>query len=479
MSAFDCVIRNGRIATAADVTACDVGIRDGRIAALAQQLPPGAREIDAAGMLVLPGGVDGHCHFDQPLWDGSELADDFRTGSISAAFGGTTTLIPFACQLKGQSLREAIDDYHGRAAGKAVIDYAFHVIVSDPTPTVLREELPAVIGEGYTSLKLYMTYEGLRLRDRQVLDVLDVARREGAMVMMHAENDDCISWLTERLEQAGKTRPKHHALAHAAVGEREATHRAISLAEIVDVPILIVHVSARSAMEQIAQAQLRGLRIYGETCPQYLFLTAEDLDLEGFEGAKCICSPPPRDAGHQQAIWHGLEAGIFQVFSSDHSPFRYDSPKGKKVKGENAPFSKVPNGIPGVETRLPLLFSEGVMAGRIDLPRFVALTATNAARIYGLYPRKGTIAVGADADLAVWDPQRRVTITNSLLHHNVDYTPYEGRVVRGWPRWVLSRGDVVIDDGRLAALPGRGAFLRCDKPDPARPRGAARVFDAE
>ncbi len=461
MPDFDLVIRNGRVATAADVAVCDVGVRGGRIVALGESLGAGSAEIDATGKLVLPGGVDSHCHFDQPMADGSEMADDFHSGTVSAACGGTTTVIPFACQMKGGSLRRAVDDYHRRAEGKPVIDYAFHMIVCSPDERVLGQELPALIRDGYTSFKVYMTYDDLKLNDLELLKVLALARREGAMVMVHAENADCISWLTEQLELAGKTAPKHHVAARPPVVEREATHRAISLAELVDVPVLIVHVSSREAMEQIAHAQSRGLGVFAETCPQYLFLTADDLDLEGFEGAKCICSPPPRDKDNQQAIWNGLAGGVFQVFSSDHAPFRYDDPLGKMIKGKDASFAKVPNGIPGIETRLPLLFSEGVGKGRIELTRFVALTATNPARVYGLYPRKGTIAVGADADLAIWDPEREVTISNEILHHNVDYTPYEGKKVKGWPESVISRGEVVVDNGKMIARKGRGEFLRC------------------
>ncbi|TWA77834.1 dihydropyrimidinase [Azospirillum brasilense] len=470
MDPFDLVIRNGTVATAGDVQRCDVGIRGGRIVALGEGLAKGKEEIDATGLLVLPGGVDAHCHFDQPTGDGSVMADDFTSGTRSAACGGTTTVIPFACQMKGQSLRAAVDDYHRRADGKAVIDYAFHLIVTDPTEQVIGQELPALIRDGYTSFKIYMTYDSLKLNDRQILEVLDVARREGAMVMIHAENSDCIAWLTDKLELAGKTAPKYHAVARPMVVEREATHRAIALAELADVPILIVHVSGAEAVEQIRWAQGRGMRIYAETCPQYLFLTADDLDKPGHEGSKCICSPPPRDKANQQVIWDGLQGGVFQIFSSDHAPFRFDGPDGKQVHGTDAPFSKVPNGIPGVETRLPLLFSAGVGEGRITLEQFVALTSANPARLYGLYPRKGTIAVGSDADVALWDPQREVTISNGLLHHNVDYTPYEGIRVTGWPVLTLSRGAVVQRDGTLTAQPGRGQFLPCDLPAPARPR---------
>jgi len=467
MDEYDLVIRGGTVATPGDVTACDIGVRNGRVAALGSRLAKGTDEIDASGLIVTPGGVDAHCHLDQPMSDGSVMADDFESGTVSAAFGGTTTVVPFAFQMKGQSLRAAVEDYHQRANGKAVIDYAFHLILSDITGTVLGQELPALIGDGYTSFKVYMTYDDMKLNDREILDVLTVARTEGAMAMIHAENTDCIAWLTERLEAAGQIAPKYHALSRPPAVEREATHRAATLAELVDVPVMIVHVSSREAIDQIRAAQARGVRLYAETCPQYLFLTAADLDLAGFEGAKCICSPPPRDAASQGAVWNGIKTGILSVFSSDHAPFRYDD-TGKKRHGANAPFRTVPNGIPGIETRLPLLFSEGVAKRRIDLRQFVQLTATNPAWMYGLYPRKGTLAVGADADIVIWDPLREVEIRNADLHHNVDYTPYEGMKLTGWPVTTLSRGEIVCDHGRLVAETGRGRFLRCDTPAPVR-----------
>ncbi len=452
------------VATAADVFPADIGIVGGVITTLGRGLGPARRDIDAAGRYVLPGGIDTHCHFDQPMRDSVTLADDFLSGPISAAHGGTTTVVPFACQLQGQTARAAVEDYHRRAAGKPVIDYAFHLIISDPTEAVLRDDLPGLIREGYTSFKIYMTYETLKLNDRQVISVLALARREGAMVMVHAENSECIAWLTAELEKHGKTAPYFHALSRPQAVEREGTHRAITMSEIVDVPILLVHVSSAETVEQIRWAQGRGLRIYAETCPQYLVLTADHLNAPDFEGAKFICSPPPRDVASQQAVWRGLAGGVFQVVSSDHAAFRFDDPMGKKRHGTSASFTKVPNGVPGVETRLPLLFSEGVSKGRIDVTTFVALTATNAARLYGLYPRKGTIAVGTDADLVIWDKDREVVITNDLLHHNCDYTPYEGLQVRGWPAVVMSRGEVVVEEGKLQVEPGRGEFLRCGPP---------------
>ena len=461
---FDLVLRDARVATASDTFHCDIGIRAGRIAQLGLGLGAGRREIDAAGRVVTPGGVDAHCHLDQPMEAPARMADDFESGTRSAACGGTTTVIPFAAQAKGQSLRAAVADYHHRAEGRAHVDYAFHLIVSDPTPAVLHEELPALIREGYTSFKIYMTYDDLKLGDREILDVLDVARAHGAMAMIHAENADCIEWLTERLEAAGRTAPRWQAHARPMLVEREATHRAIALSELVDVPILIVHVSGREAVEQIRSARGLGLKVFAETCPQYLFLSAEDLGTDdSYHGARCVCSPPPRDKRNQEVIWNGLADGLFTVFSSDHAPFRYDAPEGKKPNGEEVAFRHIPNGIPGLETRLPLLYSEGVLGGRITLNRFVELTATNPAKAYGLHPRKGTIAVGSDADLVVWD-ERPVTIANTALHHAVDYTPYEGMTLGAWPAYTLASGEVVWDGRAFQPRRGKGRFLRCERP---------------
>lgn len=477
---FDLVIRNARCATAADTFESDIGIRNGVIEALGKSLPRGKEEIDAAGAWVTPGGIDGHCHFDQPTNDGTEMADDFLSGTRSAVCGGTTTVIPFALQQRGQSLKDAVADYHRRAGEKACIDYSFHMIISDPTEEVLDHELPELISKGYTSFKIYMTYDDLKLSDREFIDVLAVARNEGAMVMVHAENADCIAWMTERLLKAGHTAPKYHAESRPMLVEREATHRAISFAELVDVPILIVHVSGREAVEQIQWAQSKGLRIYGETCPQYLFLSAEDLGGDDdYEGTKCICSPPPRDKGNQQVIWNALESGTFDVFSSDHAPFRFADPKGKQAEGDKPSFDKVANGIPGVETRMPLLFSHGVLSGRINIQQFVSLTSTSVAKMYGLYPRKGSIAVGADADLVIWDTDTHRIIRNDELHHNVDYTPYEGIHLNAWPAITLSRGRILWKDGQYLGQEGLGEFLHCERPEPARPKVTHSPFIRE
>ncbi len=460
---FDLVIRGGTVVTAADTTKADVGIRGGRIVSISEQIPSTGRTIDADGKLVLPGGIDAHCHLDQPqapglASNGAVMADGFATGSISAAFGGTTTIVPFCVQHRGTSLTAAVADYHRRADGQSVLDYAFHLIVSDPTPAVLGQELPALIRRGHTSLKVYMTYEAMQLSDRQILDVFETARQERAIVLIHAENHEIITWLADRLEAAGRRSPVEHARSRPLPIEREATHRATTLAEVAGVPLVVVHISGGDPLEEVRRARARGMVVIAETCPQYLMLTEQDLDLPDLLGAKAMCSPPPRDMDAQAAMWRGIEDGTVDIFNSDHAPYRFDD-QGKLKAGANASFRQVANGIPGLETRLAILFSEGVVKGRIDLQRFVALTATNNAKLYGLYPRKGTIAVGSDADIAIWDPEKRVTIRNENLHHNVDYTPFEGLQVQGWPETVISRGDVIVDAGQMQAKRGRGRFL--------------------
>jgi dihydropyrimidinase len=466
---LDLIIKGGTVATATDTFACDVGIRDGRIVALGEDLGQATDVIDARNRLVLPGGIDSHVHLSQPSGAGIEMADDFESGTRSAAFGGNTTVMPFCLQQKGQSLRQALLVYHALAAGKCYIDTSFHLIIADPTSHVLGQELPALVADGYTSFKVFMTYADLALSDYQMLEVFSTARETGALVMVHAENDDAIRFLTDRLERAGKTAPHFHATSRPIPVEREATHRAISLAELIDVPVMIVHVSNGEAMEEIRRAQARGLKVFGETCPQYLVLTARDLEGLNMEGAKLVCSPPPRDHASQQACWRGLETGVFQTFSSDHCPFRYDDPAGKLTPKGRTSFRWVPNGIPGVETRLPILFSEGVVKGRITLNQFVAFTATNHAKMYGLSPRKGTIAIGSDADIAIWDPTRQTKITASALHQGADYTPYEGLDVTGWPVTTIVRGGVVVRDGVLVGDRAHGQHLARSLSDYAKP----------
>lgn len=458
---LDLLIRGGRVVLPNGVRQADIGVRDGRIVAIGGD-PGAARQVlDAAGLLVLPGGVDSHCHMDQPPWEGMTTADDFASATLSALCGGTTTVIPFAMQMRGQSLGDCVGDYHRRAAGHAHIDYAFHLIVADPTPEVLERELPELIDAGCTSLKLYMTYEGLRLDDHEVLRTLDAARRLGALAMVHAENDAAVRFLTERLVAKGRTAMRHHARARPALGDREAAHRAITFAELVEVPIMIAHVSAAAVVEEIRRAQRRGVPILAETCPQYLYLSEADLDAPGVEGAKCVCTPPPRTTADQQAVYAGLLDGTLAVFSSDHSPWRYAD---KIAGGTDTPFHRVPNGIPGIETRLALLFSDAVGSGRMSLSDFVERTSTAPARLFGLAPRKGTLAVGADADIVLWDSEREVTIGNAMLHHATDYTPYEGRRVRGWPVTTISRGEIVCHEGEARPARGRGKFLPCARP---------------
>lgn len=462
MSDYDLVIRGGTVVTASDTVRADVGIREGRIVAVAESLTGGAKTIDASSLLVMPGGIDSHVHLAQPAFGGPAMADGFESGTRSAIAGGNTTVLPFALQPRGASLRESVMDYHKEAEGKSYCDYGFHLIISDPTASVLGQELPALVGDGYTSFKVFMTYDDLVLNDRQLLEVFDCARGCGALVMVHCEGYDAIRFMTERLERAGRTAPYYHAVSRPQVVEREATHRAISHAELTDVPIMVVHVSGREPMEQIRWAQQRGLKVYGETCPQYIALTADHLKGLNMDesGGKYVCSPPPRDEASWDAIWEGIRTGVFQTFSSDHCPFFYEGEMGKLNAKARTSFRWVPNGIPGIETRLQILFSKGVSEGRISLNEFVALTSTNHAKMYGLYPKKGSIAPGFDADIVLWDPKRKETISQALMHHGADYTPYEGLNVTGWPVMTILRGKPVAEEGRILGAPGDGGFLK-------------------
>ena len=459
----DTVITGARVVTASGATQCDIGIRSGQIATLGSGLE-GYEVIDASGLIALPGGIDSHVHISQPSGPGIEMADDFTTGTRSAACGGNTTILPFCLPAEGQTLREAVTAYRAKAEGKCMTDVSFHLIVKETDPVTLGQDLPALIQAGYTSFKVFMTYAGLALSDRQILDVMAVAKEQNAMVMIHAENEDAIEFLRDQAERAGETGPYHHATTRPVPVEREATHRAISLAEIAGVPLTIVHVSNGEATEEIVRARQRGVTVFAETCPQYITLTAQDLDRDGFEGAKYVCSPPPRSSDEWPKIWAGIEQGAFDLFSSDHCPFRFNDPAGKDAAGARNTFRNIPNGIPGVETRLPILFSEGVMKGRISLERFAAITATNHARLYGLFPRKGAIMVGADADIALWDPGITKPIQQADLHHGSDYTPWEGFEVTGWPVRTILRGETVMKDGVPIGAP-TGTHLEREAPD--------------
>jgi len=470
MAKYDLAVRGGQVATGLGTVHCDIGIRGGRIAALAEHIEEAAATLDAGGLLVLPGGVDSHCHIEEPQPDGTVIEESFVTASISAFAGGTTSVVCFVPQWKGHGVWDRYQDYRRRAAG-GMLDHAFHQIISDPTDTVLEDEVPRMVAEGVRSLKVFLTYEPLHLTDAQYLRVLATARRLGCLVTVHCENYAAINWRTEALLAAGLTAPKYHAWSRPPVVEREATHRAIALAELLDQPIQVFHVSCAEAAEEIARAQARGLKVWGETCPQYLVLTAADMDRPGFEGAKFMCSPSPRTPEEQGRVWEMIRRGTLDVVSSDHSGFSFAGPLGKRRNGAEAPFRDVPNGIPGVAARLPILFSEGVSKGRITLDEFVRLTATNPARLMGLAPRKGAIMVGADADLVLWDPKRKVRLTNALMQHAIDYTPYEGMEVTGWPVATLRRGAVVMRDGVVQAEPGTGLFLPRAPYDLIRPRG--------
>jgi dihydropyrimidinase len=438
MPEYDLVLRGGTVATATDRFRANVGVRGERIAAIGEDLAAGAEEIDAGGRLVLPGGVDSHCHIEQLTASGLMNADTFETATGSAALGGTTTVVPFAAQHVGMSLARVVEDYHRAAERGAVVDYAFHMILCDPRPEVLAQELPPLARAGHGSLKVFLTYDRLRIDDAQFLDVLEAARAHGLMVCVHAENHGMITWMGRRLVERGYTAPRYHVPSHPRLGEVEAIGRAIACAALVDQPLMIFHVSTAEGAAVIHRARGEGSKVWGETCTQYLTLTARDLDRPGLEGAMWMCSPPLREPADQEALWWALEVGTLQTVSSDHAPYRMDK-SGKLAKGEGASFKEIANGMPGLELRLPVLFDAMVSRGRLGLERFVELTATAPARLYGLHPRKGSVAVGGDADLVLWDPERRVEIGQGPRHDRAGYTPYAGRTVTGWPTTVLRR----------------------------------------
>src|SRR5450432_1335504 len=454
---FDTIIKNGTIVTAIDTTRADIGIADGKISAIADQLPAenATRVIDAAEHLVLPGGIDVHTHLDMPF-GGTTSADDFETGTIAAAFGGTTTLIDFAIQYKGQTLRHAFDTWMKKAHDKATIDYAFHCIITDVSAAQL-DEMGPLIREGVTSFKLFMAYPGIfMLDDATIFRAMLQAAKHGGMICMHAENGGAIDVLVQRALAEGKTAPKYHALTRPAIAEAEAVHRAIALAEMAGAPIYIVHLSSEDALNQVREARDRGFPAFAETCPQYLLLSMEELERPNFEGAKYVFTPPLRPKEHQPKLWDGLKHDHLQVVSTDHCPFCFED---QKILGKDD-FTKIPNGGPGIENRLQLMFHYGVNAGKISLNRFVELVSTAPAKLFGLYPRKGEIAAGSDADLVIWDPGAVYTITSKTHHMRVDYSMFEGYQVRGNARTVISRGEVIVDGGEFLGKPGRGQYLK-------------------
>jgi dihydropyrimidinase len=454
---FDTIIRNGSVVTATDTYLADIAIADGKIAAIGKDLPTqnSSHVLDAAGKLVLPGGIDVHTHLDMPF-GGTTSADDFETGTRAAAFGGTTTLIDFAIQYKGQPLRQAFDTWMGKASNKAVCDYAFHCIVTDVSGGQLSE-MNDLVHEGVTSFKLFMAYPGVfMLDDGSIFKALQTTSKNGGMVCMHAENGSAIDVIVQQALAEGKRAPKYHALTRPTTAEAEATARAIALAEMAGAPIYIVHLSCNDALEKVREARDRGLPVYAETCPQYLYLSIENFDAPGFEGAKYVFTPPLREKWHQEKLWNGLKCDHLQVVSTDHCPFCF---KEQKEMGRDD-FTKIPNGGPGVEHRMSLIYSGGVASGRFSANRFVELVSTAPAKLFGLYPRKGTIGVGSDADLVIFDPKRKHTISAKTHHMRVDYSMFEGIQVTGMPDIVLSRGKVVVDQDKFLGRAGQGEFLK-------------------
>ena len=453
---YDLVIRGGTVATVSDVFEADIAITGERIVAMGIGLPAGRQEIDARGHFVLPGGVDPHCHIEQLSGGGIMNADTFETATRSAAYGGTTSVISFAAQHRGMNLAAVVADYAALAARGALIDHAFHLMVANPDRQTIEQDLPALIGAGHRSVKLFMTYDKVQVQDENLLDVLLAARGHGALVCVHAENHGLLKWMGERLVKRGYTAPKYHAVSHPAAAEVEAFSRLIRFAELVDQPIVIFHVSTAEGAAMIREARGRGVKIFAETCPHYLFQTAKVLDQPGLEGARMMCSPPQRGEPDQSALWQALELGDLQMISSDHAPYRLDS-TGKFSAGPSPTFKEIANGMPGLEMRLPLLFDAMVSKGRGGLSRFVELTSTAPARIYDL-PRKGSLAIGMDADIAIWDPARKVTLTDEL-HDNTGYNPFKDREIVGWPEIVLRRGSVIVERGALHGKPGEGRLL--------------------
>jgi dihydropyrimidinase len=450
------VIRNGRIVTAVDDYHADLLIEDGKVVMIAKTIDFEAdRVIDAKGRLVIPGGIDPHTHMDLPF-GGTSSSDDFDTGTVGAAHGGTTTIIDFAVQYKGQSLNEAIDVWHAKAEGKASIDYGFHLICTD-LPDERLPEMRSMIDQGISSFKLFMAYPGVFLvDDATIFKAMGMAGENGGLICMHAENGVVIDAIVKRALAEGKTAPKYHALTRPTKAEAEGVHRAIALADMANTSVYIVHLSSSDALDEVTRARDNGIPVFAETCPQYLFLDYSVYEQPGFEGAKWVMTPPIREKWNQDKLWRGLEFNDLQVISTDHCPFCF---KEQKELGRDD-FSKIPNGGPGVEERMSLIFNGGVAQGRISLNRFVELTSTAAAKIFGLFPRKGTIAVGSDADIVIFDPDEERTISAKTHHMNVDFSCYEGMKVRGVTKTVLSRGEVVIEEGKYVGRKGHGSFLK-------------------
>jgi dihydropyrimidinase len=454
------VIKGGTVVTASDTYRADVLIEDEQIAAIGRDLS-GDATIDAGGAYVIPGGIDVHTHLEMPF-GGTVSSDDFFTGHRAAAFGGTTTHLDFAIQPKGATLRETFDLWSAKAQGKAVIDYGFHLAITD-LPDSIMDEIARLPEWGVTSLKLFMAYKGaLMVDDGTLFRALEQGAAHGLLTMVHAENGDAIDILVDQAVAAGHLAPKYHALTRPPALEAEATNRAIRLAEVAGAPLYVVHVTCDGALDAVRAARERGLPVYGETCTQYFFFTKDDLARPGFEGAKYVCSPPFRERADQQALWRGVADGALQIISTDHCPFWYaggtDGRSGGKELGKEN-FAAIPNGCPGIEDRLMVLYTHGVRGGKFSLNRWVELCCTNPAKLFGMYPHKGTIAPGSDADLVIWDPDATRTLTAAQQHQRTDYNLYEGMPVTGVPLTVLSRGRVLVRDGTWEGEQGGGRFV--------------------
>ncbi|GAB4207900.1 MAG: dihydropyrimidinase [Roseiflexaceae bacterium] len=455
------VIKGGTVVTASDTFPADVLIEGEQIVAVGRDLS-GDTTIDASGKYVIPGGIDVHTHLDMPF-GGTVSSDDFFTGHQAAAFGGTTMHIDFAIQPKGATLRETLDIWHAKAAGKAAIDYGFHVAITD-LPDSVMDEIPRCAEYGVTSLKLFMAYKGaLQVDDTTLFRAMQQAAANNLMIMVHAENGDAIDLLIKEALARGEYAPKYHALTRPPELEAEATYRAIRLAEVAKAPLYVVHLTNAGALEAVRLAHARGSsHIFAETCVQYFFFTKDDLARPGFEGAKWVCSPPYREVSDQEALWRGVADGSLQVVSTDHCPFWFEGgrdgrPAGKELGRDS--FAAIPNGCPGIEDRMIVLYTNGVRGGRFSLNRWVELCCTNPAKLFGCYPQKGVIAPGSDADIVVWDPERTGVITAAAQHQRTDYNLYEGMEVTGLPSVVLSRGRVLVQDGEWKGERGAGAFV--------------------
>ncbi|MCP4418681.1 MAG: dihydropyrimidinase [Chloroflexi bacterium] len=457
------IIKNGTIITASDTVQADILIEGEQIALIGRDLPTDGNDvIDATGKLLLPGGIDVHTHLELPF-GGTVSSDDFFTGHRAAAFGGTTTHIDFAIQPMGGSLREGIDEWHKKANDKAAIDYGFHMAITDLRDDVMAE-IPQMLEQGVTSLKLFMAYKGLfQVDDTTLFRAMQQAAKHGMLIMVHAENGDVIAELASQLVAEGKMDPKYHAVAHPAMAEAEATGRAVALAGIANAPLYVVHVTCEEAIEQLILGRAKGFPVMGETCTQYMFVFEEDLARPGYEGAKFICSPPVRQPKDAPVLWKALADNTLQAVSTDHCPFWYEGGVNGRIPGKElgkGDFSKIPNGMPGIEDRMPVMWHHGVVNGRMSANRFVEITSTNPAKIFGLYPRKGTISVGADADIVVWDPEHEHTISATTHHMRTDYNVYEGMAVKGWPERVLLRGRTVVHGNNWLGEAGKGQFLK-------------------